>query len=91
MAAAKNRGGNDNITVVIVDVVDDDDLSLAASDRWRSDPGVHIPEPHPGRSRSTAATAPPIPAPPWRAGPTSAGAPAGRAVSRARGAQAAGH
>jgi serine/threonine protein phosphatase PrpC len=47
VAAAKNRGGNDNITVVIVDVVDDDDLSLLASESLASNPGLQIPTPIP--------------------------------------------
>jgi PPM family protein phosphatase len=45
--AAKNRGGNDNITVVIVDVVDDGDVTVAASAALASDPGVRIPSPMP--------------------------------------------
>ncbi|MDQ1418767.1 MAG: family protein phosphatase [Acidimicrobiaceae bacterium] len=47
VSAAKNRGGNDNITVVVVDVVDDDDLSLTASMALESDPGLQIPSPIP--------------------------------------------
>ncbi len=47
VAAAKNRGGNDNITVVIVDVVDDDDLPRAASEALRSSPTVQLPTPMP--------------------------------------------
>jgi protein phosphatase len=45
--AAKNRGGNDNITVVIIDVVDDGDLPLAASEALKTNPGVFIPSPIP--------------------------------------------
>lgn len=47
VSAAKNRGGNDNITVVVIDVVDDGDLPLTASVALESDPGVHIPSPIP--------------------------------------------
>ncbi len=47
VSAAMNRGGNDNITVVVVDVVDDDDLSLTASMALESDPGIQIPSPIP--------------------------------------------
>jgi protein phosphatase len=47
VAAAKNRGGNDNITVVIIDVVDDGDLTRVASRALESDRGVHIPTPIP--------------------------------------------
>ena len=47
VAAAKNRGGNDNITVVVVDVVDDGDLTGVASQALETDRGVHIPTPMP--------------------------------------------
>jgi protein phosphatase len=47
VSAAKNRGGNDNITVVIIDVTDDGDLPQTASLALESDPGVHIPSPIP--------------------------------------------
>jgi len=47
VSAAKNRGGNDNITVVVIDVVDDDDLTLTASLALASDPGLYIPTPIP--------------------------------------------
>jgi serine/threonine protein phosphatase PrpC len=47
VSAAKNRGGNDNITVVIIDVVDDDDLALTASESLEFDTGVIIPSPIP--------------------------------------------
>ncbi|MDQ6615679.1 MAG: Stp1/IreP family PP2C-type Ser/Thr phosphatase [Actinomycetota bacterium] len=47
VSSAKSRGGNDNITVVVVDVLDDGDLPLAASGALESDPGIHIPSPLP--------------------------------------------
>jgi protein phosphatase len=45
--AAKNRGGNDNITVVTIDVVDDGDLPQSASEALKTNPGVFIPSPIP--------------------------------------------
>ena len=50
VSAAMERGGNDNITVVVVDVVDDEGLAAAASAALESDPGVHIPSPLPPES-----------------------------------------
>jgi protein phosphatase len=43
VAQARARGGNDNITVVVVDVVDDGDQAAAASAALAGDPGVAIP------------------------------------------------
>ncbi|GAC1311849.1 MAG: hypothetical protein NVSMB12_00810 [Acidimicrobiales bacterium] len=40
VAKARAGGGSDNITVVIVDVVDDDDRSLKASTALEGDPGL---------------------------------------------------
>ena len=42
VAEARARGGNDNITVVVVDVVDDDDQAKVASEALASDPGLVI-------------------------------------------------
>ena len=42
IAEARARGGNDNITAVVVDVVDDDDQAKAASDALASDTGLVI-------------------------------------------------
>jgi protein phosphatase len=47
VSAAMERGGNDNITVVVLDVVDDEGLAASASAALESDPGVHIPSPIP--------------------------------------------
>ena len=47
VSAAMERGGNDNITVIVVDVVDDEGLAATASAALESDPGVHIPSPIP--------------------------------------------
>jgi protein phosphatase len=47
VSAAKTRGGNDNVTVVVVDVVDDDALAQSASEALASDPGLHLPSPLP--------------------------------------------
>ena len=43
VSEARDRGGADNITVVIVDVVDDDDLAKTASVALAADPGLVIP------------------------------------------------
>jgi len=42
VAEAKAKGGNDNITVVIIDVVDDDSLALTASEALAASPGPII-------------------------------------------------
>ncbi|HSS12066.1 MAG TPA: Stp1/IreP family PP2C-type Ser/Thr phosphatase [Acidimicrobiales bacterium] len=42
VAEARARGGNDNVTVVVVDVVDDDDQAKVASEALASDPGLVI-------------------------------------------------
>ena len=42
VAEAKAKGGNDNITVVIIDVVDDDDLALTSSEALAASPGPII-------------------------------------------------
>ncbi|HEX3425185.1 MAG TPA: Stp1/IreP family PP2C-type Ser/Thr phosphatase [Acidimicrobiales bacterium] len=47
VAAAKDRGGNDNITVVIVDVVEDEDLPAAASAALQTQPSLHRATPMP--------------------------------------------
>lgn len=43
VAQARAHGGNDNITVVVVDVVDDGDRAAAASAALADDPGLTIP------------------------------------------------
>jgi hypothetical protein len=43
VSEARDRGGADNITVVIIDVVDDDDLAKTASVALAADPGLVIP------------------------------------------------
>jgi PPM family protein phosphatase len=52
VAAALERGGNDNVTVVIVDVVDDDDLAVTASAALRSDRTTQRPTPMPAMEAS---------------------------------------
>lgn len=47
VTAAKDRGGNDNITVVIVDVVEDEDLPAAASAALQTQPSLHRATPMP--------------------------------------------
>jgi protein phosphatase len=42
VAEARARGGNDNITVVVVDVVDDDDQAKTASEALATDTGLII-------------------------------------------------
>jgi serine/threonine protein phosphatase PrpC len=57
VAEARARGGNDNITVVVVDVVDDDDKAEVASAALADEPGLVIPsevgksEPEPATER----------------------------------------
>jgi serine/threonine protein phosphatase PrpC len=58
VSAAKKHGGNDNITVVIVDVIDDDDLSLNASQSLEFDTGVLIPTPIPSETAGKIETGP---------------------------------
>jgi serine/threonine protein phosphatase PrpC len=43
VAQARAHGGNDNITVVVVDVVDDDDRAAVASEALANDTGLIIP------------------------------------------------
>jgi PPM family protein phosphatase len=47
VAAALERGGNDNVTVVIVDVVDDNDLAVTASQALKADRTILAPIPMP--------------------------------------------
>ena len=58
VSGARSKGGSDNITVVIVDVVDDDDLAVAASEALRADPGVSIPSPLPDNQDGKNAAGP---------------------------------
>jgi PPM family protein phosphatase len=69
VAAALERGGNDNVTVVIVDVVEDNDLAVTASQALKADRTIIAPMPMPASEAQAGKNDAVAPRPPTSAVP----------------------